>query len=78
MIVPFAGHAQPLAERATGLIAVVAGGAVCGALVMGGGVGTGVATTGAEGRGAGAGVGLAGLVATARGALPAKRICWPG
>ena len=78
MIVPFAGHAQPLAERATGLIAVAAGGAVCGVLVMGGGVGTGVATTGVEGRGAGAGGGLAGLVATTGGALPAKRMRWPG
>lgn len=78
MICPCAGHAQPLAERATGLVGVVAWGAGCGARVMGGGVGTGVATTGAVARGVGAGGGLAGRAATVRGALPSKRIRWPG
>ncbi len=32
MIVPFAGHAQPLAERATGVTGVLAGGAAGGGL----------------------------------------------
>src|SRR5690606_23642233 len=73
IICPFAGQAQPLAERATGLVGVVAWGGTCGALTMGGGVGTGVATTGVAGRGAGGG--LAGRVlTTVRGALPSKRM----
>ena len=73
MIWPLAGHAQPLAERVTGLIGVLAGGAFWGALVMGGGVGTGVVTTGAGARG----VDMVGAeaAATLRGARPSKRIC---
>lgn len=78
MICPFAGHAQPLAERDTGVTGVVACGLAWGALVMGGGAGTGVATTGALARGAGTGDGLAGRVATLRGALPLNWMRWPG
>ncbi len=73
MIWPFAGHAQPLAERVIGLIGVLAGGTAWGALVMGGGVGTGVVTTGAVVRGVD--TFGAGAAATLRGARPSKRIC---
>ncbi len=74
--VPPAGHAQPLAERATGVTGVVAAG-VFGAgtlgLFNGGGVGTGVVTTtgGFEGVGVGRAV-------TVLGGCPPKRIVCPG
>ncbi|EXF44295.1 hypothetical protein BAY1663_03284 [Pseudomonas sp. BAY1663] len=80
MIVPFAGHAQPLAERVTGVTGVVAG--WLGAVLMLGCRGTGVATTtGVEGAGfgaAGAGATGRGAVATEGAARPSKLIRWPG
>lgn len=82
MIVPFAGHAQPLAERATGVTGVragwLAGGAGC--VVIAGWRGTGLATTtGGDGAGLEEGLGVGcGLVAAVRVELPLKRIFCPG
>lgn len=80
MTEPPAGHAQPLAERETGVIGVLdAGGLAAGALglVKGGGVGTGLVTTVGV-FGVVTGGGATGRAATARGTWPLKRIVWPG
>ncbi len=82
MIVPFVGHAQPLAERVTGVTGVRAGWLAGGVgwVVIAGWRGTGlVTTTGVDGAGVEEGLG-AGCAATAavRADPPLKRICWPG
>lgn len=78
--VPFAGHAQPLAERVTGCTGVLATGllgAGTDGLTNGGWLGTGVAI-GVDGAGRGGAGGAAGRAVTARGAPPLKRMVCPG
>jgi len=78
MIVPFAGHAQPLAERVTGVTGVRAGWltAGLGCVVIAGWRGTGLATTtGVDGAELEEGLGTGcGVAAAVRVAPPLKRI----
>lgn len=78
---PFAGQAQPLAERVTGLTGVFAAGGVAAGtlgLVNGGGMGTGVVTTGDDVLVGGAGAGVGRAVTARVWALRLKRIVCPG